>query len=296
MFLESPVAVVCHDAGAANLIIGWLRQNQDIDLRVHMTGPALSLWKEAFPDSTVMCLDDALDGAKKLLSGSGWMSNLEHVARSRARANDIPTIAVIDHWVNYRERFIREGCEVLPDEIWVSDDYAFSEAKRCFPEIVLRQFTNQYLQTLVNEIHVLQADQKFRDIQHVLYALEPIRLLWSGDDSRPGEFQALDYFISRLELLGLKSDAQIRLRPHPSDALDKYDSWINSHRQQYNISLAANESVSHAISWADWVVGCESFMLVIALSAGKKVVSTLPPWANTCRLPHKNLIHLSRLK
>ncbi len=294
-FLKSPVAVVCHDAGAANLIIGWLRNAAPFDFRAYMQGPAFELWESAFPSSMVASIDDAFSGASQLLSGTGWSSLLEHEARMRARSLGLPIIAAVDHWVNYRERFVRNGVEVLPDELWVSDSLALAEASKCFPTMTLRQFPNMYLESQVKLIHELDVNRKICDVQRVLYALEPIRLCWSGGDSRYGEFQALDYFISKLESLGLSAKTQIRLRPHPSDPPNKYDLWLASRRNHYDVSLAPNEPLANAVSWADWVAGCESFVLIVGLAAGKKTVSTLPPWGNQCRLPHKHLVHLSRL-
>ena len=294
-FLRSPVAVVCHDAGAASLVIGWLSNSVGLRLRAHMQGPALGLWLEAFPEHPVVSLEEALHGAEYLLSGTGWASLLEHKARVMARLLGIPVIAAIDHWVNYRERFVRDGVEILPDEVWVSDDEAFAEANQCFPNLILRQFPNEYLLAQIAQVHALNALRSAGKSEHVLYVLEPIRQSWLGNDIRAGEFQALDYFLSGLSSLGLSNKAKIRLRPHPSDTLGKYDEWVRSHRTKFDVGLAPNESLAQALSWADCIAGCESFVLVIGLAAGKKTVSTLPPWGHACRLPQAGLIHLSLL-
>lgn len=294
-FICSPFAVVCHDAGAANLVIGWLKNSVNLRLRAHMRGPALRLWTEAFPEYPVVSLQDALQGVEHLLSGTSWASDLEHKARLMARSRGIPIIATVDHWVNYKERFIRDGMLVLPDEVWVADDEAFAEATQCFPDLILRQFSNEYLLAQVAQVHTLNTLRSPGKSEHILYALEPIRQSWSGNDTRAGEFQALDYFLLRLDSLGLSDKAEIRLRPHPSDEIGKYDEWIQSRRREFNVGLAPEESLAEALSWADCVAGCESFVLVISLASGKKTVSTLPPWAHACRLPHTGLIHLSRL-
>ena len=42
--LESPFAVFCHDAGAANLIIEWLK-DCNLEMKVCMEGPAKEIWK-----------------------------------------------------------------------------------------------------------------------------------------------------------------------------------------------------------------------------------------------------------
>ena len=38
-------------------------------------------------------------------------------------------ISVLDHWVNYRERFAYESGNFLSHELWVFDNYAYEKAK-----------------------------------------------------------------------------------------------------------------------------------------------------------------------
>jgi hypothetical protein len=231
-----------------------------------------------------------LDGAAVLLSGTGWASDLEHEARRMALTQSIPSIAVIDHWVNYRERFVRNGEHVLPDELWVADEYAWNEATRCFPEIPVRQLPNRYLEDLIKQIEACQRSFTIGSGAHVLYVLEPIRESW-GSDGRPGEFQALDFFLDQLGTLGLSGDPEIRLRPHPSDPPGKYKAWLRS-RALHNLTIDTSSSLAEAIGWSDWVVGCQSYAMVVALHADRQVVSTNPPWAPRCILPHRGIRHL----
>jgi len=106
-----------------------------------------------------------------------------------------------------------------------------------------------------------------------------------------GEFQALDYFVSHLPQLKLPSSTVIRLRPHPSDELGKYDDWVAAHHS-LNIQVDESVNITESLKKAKWVVGCESFGLVLALLSGRKVYCTLPPWAPVCRLPHDGLLYI----
>ncbi|HVL41422.1 MAG TPA: hypothetical protein VM348_04635, partial [Brevundimonas sp.] len=147
--LPPPVAVVAHDAGAANLILAWLAAAPSGLKRVRpvMAGPAAALWAARFPDGPVpVALEAALEEANSLLSGTGWASDLEHEARRLARARGIPSVAVIDHWVNYRMRFQRHGEEILPDRLWVADEHALAEAAASLPEVPAELKPNLYLQ------------------------------------------------------------------------------------------------------------------------------------------------------
>ncbi len=174
---------------------------------------------------------------------------------------------------------------MLPDEFWVTDEYALESAMRCFPgcKVLLRE--NLYLRAELAKI-VPTASCPSTD---VLYALEPARNDWGK--GVPGEFQALDYFAQCMRQVGLPSDALIRLRPHPSDAAGKYSDWMQRHPELRTV-LDDSVDIAQAVSQVSWVAGCETFALVIALHAGRKVICTLPPWAPPCRLPHRGLIHL----
>jgi len=284
--LPSPLAVVCHDAGAANLILAWLDETALPGVRTVMEGPAARLWENRFGSHfTRLTLDEALHGAASVLSGTGWGGDVEHRARQRARELAIPSVAVIDHWVNYADRFLRSGTIVLPDVFWVTDEYALLEARRCFPGYPIRLRENRYLLQQLAQI----APVTETDAGEVLYALEPARAEWGR--GTPGEFQALDFLADHLREAGLAADAHIRLRPHPSDPPGKYQRWMQEHPRLHT-SLDDSPDIARSVSRARWVAGCESFALVIALGAGRNVICTLPPWAPACRLPHSGMIHL----
>lgn len=290
--LPTPLAVVCHDAGAANLIISWLR-DYAVQPRACMEGPARILWENAFPETRARPLEEALNNAASLLSGTGWASDLEHEARRLARTKGIRIIAALDHWTNYRERFVRGGELILPDELWVADTDAETEARRCFPGLPVRRRPNLYLEELARDVAACHPAPARRDPRNVLYTLEPVRQDW-GRSGEPGEFQALAFFLESLPALGIEEHVKIRLRPHPSDPPGKYQDWPLRYP---TLDLAVDDSgaLAEQIAWADWVVGCETFALVIALQAGRIAVSSLPPWAPRCRLPQQDLLHLRDL-
>lgn len=288
--LPQPIAVVCHDAGAANIILAAMQADATDRYLPVMQGPAEKLWRIAGRSSvSLMSLDAALAKAGSLLSGTGWASYVEHDARREAQRLGLPTAAVIDHWVNYAARFERDGEVILPDEFWVTDSEAFKIASSTFKGAQIRLMPNLYLQEQVRQI----GPPSPHHAGNILYVLEPIRAKWSGSDN-PGEFAALDYFMTRLELLGPPTALRIRLRPHPSDAPGKYDAWL-ARQSGLNVALDQFGSLAHAIGQSEWVAGCETMALVVALAAGRKVVCTLPPAAPPCRLPHSGLLHLRKL-
>ena len=280
--LRSPTAVVCHDAGAANHILAWLADQPDHPVLPYMMGPARELWFRRFPALPLATgLDEAIRQSRSVLTGTGWASNVEHEARKLARKHSCYCVAVIDHWTNYPQRFERDGEKILPDEIWVTDEIASGLARRCFPETPIVTKPNRYLAGEIAHIAALPAGQD------ILYLCEPVRSNWGRDE--PGEFQALDYFMASLDVLALPHDASIALRMHPSEPAGKYDAKLRQYRR---LRLDPNVQLAQSIANARWVVGLQSFAMVIALAAGRTVMSSLPPWAPECRLPHPAIIQL----
>lgn len=291
--LAKPVAIVAHDAGAANHLAEWIGTIPLNGFSADFEGPARAIFAERCPwlkpeDSKIF-----LPQCQTLVSGTGWSSSLEHEARRIAKSVGCHCIAVIDHWTDYRQRFSRQGLEVLPDEIWVADDCAARLARAEFPDMPVHQLQNVYLERLAGEIRGKSSSIAGAHSDNILYVLEPIRDDW-GHLALPGEFLALDFFAHSLGALGVADTAKICLRPHPSDPMGKYDSWIEA-QTALNVSLDKSASLADALAWADVVVGCQTYAMVVALAAGKRVVCSIPPGMPNCVLPHNEINHLARL-
>lgn len=281
-------AIVCHDAGAANVIFAWLAAEQTAGARVYASGPAARIASQTACGLTCSSIEEALAGASVLVSGTGWSSDVEHEARKLARVRGMRCAGVIDHWVNYQERFERGGELVLPDEFWVTDKHAARIARETFPgaSIVLQR--NLYLEQALADIQRAGP----ADPAEILYLLEPLRSDFGR--GRPGEFQALDYFLEQLPHLRLPHDVRLRLRPHPSDPPGKYDGWIQAHQDLDIQCSRMPEPLAVAIGRAGIVAGCHTYGMAIALEAGKRVICTLPPWAPPCVLPFETIEQLAK--
>ena len=285
--LTLPLSVVCHDAGATNLILAWL-ESWGGSVKAYMEGPAVKLWQNAFPGVPLSgSLEEVLDGAISLVTGTGWASQLEHDARQLAHKRGIYCVAVLDHWVNYPQRFERNGLMHWPDELWVADEYALRIAQDTLPSIPVRQFDNLYLKDQLARV------QSSEENGTLLYVLEPVRQTWGKGEE--GEFQALDFALNHVNQLLPSGIKQIVLRLHPSESPEKYQAYL---ARDPRICMDASVDMAEALSRANLVVGVESSALTLALAAGRSVYSSLPPWAPALRLPHvgiQQIRHLSSL-
>lgn len=291
------IAVISHDAGGAEILSSYVRQ-QGMDTLYVLEGPARKIFERKLGTIEARPLEEAIRQSASVLCGTSWQSDIEFNAIKLARSLGKRSIAFLDHWVNYRDRFIRSGETILPDEIWVGDAMAEAMAKEIFPNLPVTLVDNPYIQDLRQDLTAIQTYRlPFPDSISILYVCEPVSehaLMRHGNTHFWGyvEEEALRYFLSNSSALG-KPIERILIRPHPSERAEKY-SWA---QREFDlpIEMAGARTLLEEIADSDFVVGCESMAMVVALLAGKKVVSCIPPGGRACVLPHTEIISLQDL-
>jgi len=207
-----------------------------------------------------------------------------------AKKQQKKVIVFLDHWVNYRERFIRNNEECLPDEIWVGDHYAERIAKDNFSNLKIKLIENPYLLDIKKQLSRL-GKIRVRG-NSVLYVCEPIRehaYFKHGDEHYWGytEEEALRFFLTSIDEM-FKAKKSIIIRPHPSEFLNKYD-WVFDEFNHNDIKIDNKKTLLEQIFDSDIVVGCETMAMVVAILAEKEVISSIPPGGRACVLPYKEI-------
>jgi len=297
MIENGKTAIVAHDAGGAEVLSSHIRQ-RGLACLFALQGPACVVFERKLGSYSNLALEVALQGSERLLCGTSWQSGLELDAIELARAIGKPSVAWVDHWVNYRSRFLRNGKMVLPDEVWVGDIDAYNLALKHLPEIPVRLVENPYFleikATLQNELPLYPP---LPQQLSVLYVCEPVRepaFLRFGDELHWGytEEQALRYFLSNIAVLG-KPVGRIVIRLHPSETVGKYDEVVAEF--DLPISFSQGHTLSAEVAGSDCVVGCNSMAMVIGLLGGKRVISCIPPGGPPCVLPQAGIELLCKL-
>ncbi len=289
--LAGPVAIVAHDAGGAEVLSSFVRRTR-LDFRFALQGPARAVFERKLGAHRNLGFEAALAESSRLLCGTSWQSDLELRAIELARIRGKPSVAWLDHWVGYRERFLRAGALCMPDEIWVGDPIAAELAHRLLPQVPIRLQDNPYFADMRAEL--ASASPLFAptpDRLSVLYVCEPVREAAArqfGDPMHWGytEELAMHYFLSNVGALG-RTVGRILIRPHPSEPADKYLELAAQFDLPLQFSGGAPLSVEVASS--DCVVGCSSMAMVIGLIGGKRVVSCIPPGGAPCPLPQPEI-------
>lgn len=290
------IAVVCHDAGGAEIVSSWLKTQQE-PYCLSLEGPAIGIFSRKLGAQENLPLANALAQADWLLCGTSWQSDLERRALTAARTQNIHSVAFLEHWVNYVERFQTGQDTVLPDEIWVGDVYAETLAHTLFPTTQIVYKKNPYLAELTGELSALQSRLGPPVPHSLLYLCEPIKEhaeLMFNNPRHWGytEEDAVTFFFQHLSAIDPQA-SQLTFRPHPSEAAEKYH-WAQT-LSPLPTTLNKTEPLLEAIVRTETVVGCESMALVVALLAQKRVISCIPPGGKACSLPHDNIEHLQDL-
>lgn len=291
------ITIVSHDAGGAEILSNYVLQNKT-NYQFVLGGPAISIFKKLLGDIPLTSLEESLNQTDTYITGTSWQSDLEKNAISFAKEKNIRVVSFLDHWVNYKERFLYNGNLILPDEIWVGDNNALSIAKAVFPAEMVHLKENAYFTSVKKYFGTQATTRIINSVPNILFLCENIsdHAKKAYNDERYWgytEEDAIRYFFNNLEKLDIRS-AQFLFRPHPSDKEGKYQ-WILNLYRDFPISISNKDSLFEQIALADLVVGCESMALIIALLAGKKVVSCIPPGGKKLELPQAEILELRSL-
>lgn len=290
------VTIVSHDAGGAEILASYVAQN-DIACRFVLEGPAVNVFKRRLGEVEVLSLEEGISAGDWCLCGTGWQTDLEWRAIELMQNKGKRVVAFLDHWVNYQERFIRNGSQHFPDEIWVGDVDAEILARESFQQLPIWLIPNPYfldIKRQLEDVNNIFIDKQTKDVLFVCENISDHARLRHGNERHWGytEYDALNYFLKNINVLEEVVE-RVVIRPHPSDAPGKYDRILEAYIDI--AKLSTGKPLIQEIAESDIVVGCESGAMVIGLLAQKKVFSCIPQGGLCCRLPQKDILHFREL-
>lgn len=280
------VGICLHDAGAANQIIALLRQNKPKEMYVYAEGPAKKLWEQAF-GSQGFCqnISEAIDQADLVLAGTGWASDIEKRGIFEAQKRGKICLAYFDHWTNYDQRLFWCEVKLKPDAIWVADAEAKKIADSFYPDIPVVQVPNFYVAQQVSEIEAITDTNN-----SVLYLCEPI--LVNGISIKDLTLEPIRFALDQIEHGHLGPISTCILRLHPSQSPEELSAVLEQ-AYGFSIEISSGVSLANDISRTSVVIGYNTYGLMVASAAGRKVFCSAPPeWVNS-QLRSPNLQYLS---
>lgn len=291
--MKFPIAIITHDAGAANHLFSWLERIEEKgEVFICAQGPSKIIFESQYKMLN-RTLEYCVENASTIITGTGWASNVEHDARVLTNKYQKDSISLVDHWANYSARFVRNGVTQLPNEIWVVDEYALELAQKEFSEINVELINSHYLENQVKAIKALGLGNDLAPIS-ILFLMEPVRDDWNKLYDSP-ELESFHYFMSNLSLITNQAYPNIIIKPHPSDNEGKYNHLLGDY-SDYAITINTTQTLPYLLASVEIVAGCQTYAMVVALAAAKKVICVLPDYAPACALPHADIVKLSSLE
>lgn len=281
------------DAGGAQALTPVIRQlsameGMTVDCRAYAA--AASLWSAAgFQPKPPEPLE--VRGMDRVLLGTTvGPEQWELEAIRRARTERVRTLAVLDSWVHYRERFLaRDGSLCLPDTIAIMDEQAKTEMiVEGFPSFRLA-VTGQpaFDQLAAYEAPEPRAEARERlrawagyreEERCVLYVSQPLSQFFSRESLGFHETEVLLAVTETLEQLLERrgTRATLLVKPHPRETLGAAGIPHSvSRRLEVRLAPAEFDRLDLVVG-SDLTVGMNSMLLMEACFLGQPVVSYQP--------------------
>lgn len=276
------IAVVSHDAGSSELLCALISRHLH-DVQWHIF---------ALPNSPMAAVCQRLNLSFSLIGdvqqleipkpdalffGTGWQDKIERPFVEHCKKNDIPTVAFLDHWSNYRERF------GYPDSGWekncgdftaVHDEKALSLATTIGLPNPLA-LPNLYLQKLIEDV----STKTITPNQNLLFLSEPtdaVAKATYGDVNYWGftQYSALEDILQNFENFGC---AGLTIRLHPSETGVGFKKITKKYSHIHiQINDAKTFDLTDQLLGAKVIIGFDTMALYTAALMNKQVISYLP--------------------
>jgi len=324
-FPTGSVVAVAHDAGGARALIPVIAELKALGWPVIglAAGPAISLWATECSFSHVHPSEDSATtqeigdllaewGCLVLLSAAGLYNQLEHTARLAARSQQLPVVALLDSWFNYRARFERSQAGTLsfspPDKVCAIDRLTQLELQKVgFQEVILTGHPD--MEQTVRQLREQPPGAANRWRQKERIPADSLLVTFFSDPFFTGPNHArycgpgaimkqdghglygytvedvLPVFLQELErALGQAgvTKAELVIRPHPSEHEEVLQNILSQAELTHlQARITRNGSTLDWITASDAVVGMMTIALLHGALAGKPSISLEPGLANS---------------
>lgn len=284
------ILLYARESGAANVLVDFAKcfsARSSLLLKIGAEPAAqvvfekncfsVSAYSEIFDENRLLCA-----GTKAIITGSSIPPEREVALWELAHEKKIPSLALLDQWMNYRTRFAldhKPDSKHLPTAIGVMDEL-------CKKEMIAEGFLESQLFIIgspyfcdISRVHRLPIEKETGKIS-VLFLSEPRK---SGVDKDFGysEQDALDALVRALkkspELKNKKLDLRIKLHPRNKAEDIKLPVNTQTHNQPHiHARLAEDAPMRELLLNSNLVAGMSSAALLEAAALGIPYLSIQP--------------------
>ena len=212
-----------------------------------------------------------------VIAGTSWGATVDKAITQAAKMHRIPSVAIVEHWNLYRERFSRiengevfDVCMYMPDRIWVNDTYAKKDAIEAgLPEDKLIEAGQPFLESQYNRL--ISKDDKPSN-NHIVFISERIKddfVEGSSIGKKYNEYIVLDLLIESMDF----SKNKLLIKLHPQEESDKYN-YLKG--RGLDIEVIKDCDIADLIRRSYKITGMGSMLLLEAALVRSDVISILP--------------------
>lgn len=286
------IAVVSHDAGSSELLCALIHHFQSLaswHVFAKIPSPMATICeRHQLPFVQIGDAHEQMQSLRPdmLLFGTGWQDKCERTYVAYCKEHAVPTVAFLDHWTNYRERFgypNEKWEENLGDFTAVSDEKAFALATSLkLPHPI--KLPNYYLKTLIKEAK----NRPIHCSDSLLFLSEPTDAVAEKTYGDPLYWGFTQYTALKdiLEHFDRFTCSKLIIRLHPSETSSDYNALLEHYSHipvQIHPSYTA-DLINELLS-AQVIIGFDTMALYIAALLGKPVISYLPSLNRDFHLP-----------
>lgn len=231
-----------------------------------------------------------------IYTGTSYTSQIElkFIAIALKCSYNIKTYSFIDHWTNFKSRFLNNGNLVLPEFIHVIDENAKKLAiKDGLPENSLYIIGHPYHIFLKKWIPLVSyedfiTNNEIPNKKIILYAPDPITNVGGIEKYGFDELVGLELIINSLQSTKKGNEYIVLIKPHPNQNIKIFVDYLGQNTYHNIKILPVSISNNLIIFYSDYIVSFFSNIMFEANILGKKTISLL--LSNMlCKLPFHEL-------
>jgi len=236
---------------------------------------------ECFRMKVIKCLTDHADTVIKefapdsIYTGTSYSSDLELAFIAKGRERGIPTSAFVDHYTQFRSRFVLGDDLIFPDEINVLDEKAYKLAVGAgLPQDRIHITGNPYHDYLRRWTTSVSRSDLWIKLGFVdspgpvlLFTPDPLSNVGGIDKFGSDERLILRYLMDSLEEIGVP--VQLVIKAHPNQNIEYLGSELDNRNKKNGIRCfivgpEIDSALNELIVRSDLVIGMFSSLIVEA--------------------------------
>jgi len=276
------------DVGSANCLIPVYRALRKMrKYNIDLVGKDFAC--EVYEEEGVQYVSIEKGSYDVIVTGASGDDFTERNLWQAAKKANTKTIAILDHWINYRMRFDMAGKLVIPDRICVMDAYAKKEmVGEGFPARAITITGQPYFETVLRNQRLIRGKKnetllpgfKIEKGSHVVcFASQPILEIY-GPVSKLGytQFSVLEEVINGFRIIADRNQTKkwvLVIKTHPRDSEKLFGRFVGAvgERRNLRVMIAPKTAPQTLIFASELVIGMSSMFLLEAAIAKRQFLS-----------------------